>query len=647
MNSVPSAFLVLLATVATLVVSPQASQAQSDACKTVNRGHSSAACEHRGAGCNIGSGPATGRCLFLPSDGLCDCEPIGGAPGATVTGKALSSPVYVNLYWDAQWDADNPSMTKDQMDGFMAALLSSKYFGGLSEYGVGAPSFQGGFLPAGQCTQKAPSRVGFYAPTGASIMGFLQCELDHGDLPQGSQVVYNVIMPSGSLESDFFGERTFCQGGPNAWHFHQTPYTTEAKVALGLGLLGGITGGPTGALEAFLAVLELLDGGPIYTISSVDPQCGNFIANLTHEMVETASDPFPPSHVILTGSDEVADICDDRGAPPSVPFVPQTGRVLAPNPSFPTSSSFTTANTISVSQYWSNASQTCLTGFTDSTLPSGPNAGPLQAAISGNGADISITITGSGFGVLPNPPAWNPPWSVNLPYLAIQNETRGWQAGNSLNSDFVTLNIASWSDTAIAIKGFNFNTGNLVMQPKDNLSYWVCNPASGKCGFGNVTLVESGLPQLKVFVDNMPNVNLTYDVLVDGTKVAGPVANHFSTGWLSFSGSPTVTVTENATSPAFFTPEFIAGCDPNGNIALKPGDNQICTILNIAATGCASGQHCCSNPTSSRGCASGCLALAVACEPLCPKTGEKCCGGTLSNGRCDGACVKAPAQSCQ
>jgi hypothetical protein len=109
------------------------------------------------------------------------------------------------------------------------------------------------------------------------------------------------------------------------------------------------------------------------------------------------------------------------------------------------------------------------------------------------------------------------------------------------------------------------------MQPKDNLSYWVCNPASGKCGFGNVTLVESGLPQLKVFVDNMPNVNLTYYVLVDGTKVAGPVANHFSTGWLSFSGSPTVAVTENATSPAFFTPEFIAGCDPNGNIALKPG----------------------------------------------------------------------------
>ena len=410
MNSVPSAFLVLLATVATLVVSPQAGQAQSDACKTVNRGHASAACEHRGAGCNIGSGPATGRCLFLPSDGLCDCEPIGGTPGATaVTGKALSSPVYVNLYWDAQWDADNPSMTKDQLDGFTAALLSSKYFGGLSEYGVGAPSFQGGFLPAGQCTQKAPSRVDFYAPTGASIMGFLQCELDHGDLPQGSQVVYNVIMPSGSLESDFFGERTFCQGGPNAWHFHQTPYTTEAKVALGLGLLGGITGGPTGVLEAFLAVLELLDGGPIYTISSVDPQCGNFISNLTHEMVETASDPFPPSHVILTGSDEVADICDDRGAPPSVPFVPQTGRVLSPNPTFPASGSFTTANTISVSQYWSNASQTCLTGFTDSTLPSGPNAGPLQAAISGNGADISITITGSGLGVLPNPPAWNPP----------------------------------------------------------------------------------------------------------------------------------------------------------------------------------------------------------------------------------------------
>jgi hypothetical protein len=640
--------IVLFITTVTLAVSPLPVYAQNDACSTVNLGHPNTACQHPGAGCNLdGSGPNTGRCVFLPTDRTCECEPRGGPPGATaVVGHALSSPVYVNLYWDANWDADNPSVPKDELDEFTATLLNSSYFGGLSEYGVGTPSFAGGFLPDVQCRQKAPSRVGFYSPTDPSISDFLQCELDHGGIPQGSQVVYNVLLPSGSLESDLFGSRTLCTGGPNAWHFHQTPYTTEAKIALGLALLGLTTGGTAGALEVFVAVLDLLQGGPVYTIVSADSRCGNFLNNLIHEMVETASDPFPPTDTILSGGGETVDICDDRGAPASVPFVPQPGKVLPPRQSFPASAGFTTSSTISVPQYWSNSGQKCITGFADSTMPSGAGSSPLRPAITGNGAAISLTFTGSGFGRLPNPPLWNPPWTINLPYIAIQNETQGWQAGNTLNSDFITLNISLWSDTTIAVNGFNFNIGNLVMQPGDRLSYWVCNPASGNCKFGSVTLVESGLPQLKVFVDNANNVTLSYDVLIDGVKVAGPLGNHMNTGWLSFSGSPTLTVTENSTQPGFFTPRFInGGCDSNGRVSLKPGDNQTCRIFNIANTGCAAGQHCCSGVSSAGGCIAGCVADAVACQPACP-TGRRCCGGQLPNGRCDDACITPPHQSC-
>jgi hypothetical protein len=633
----------------TFAVSPLPSLAQNDACSTVNIGHPHTACQHPGAGCNLdGSGPNTGRCVFLPTDRTCECEPHGGgSPGATaVVGNALSAPVYVNLYWDANWDADNP-LPKDELDEFTATLLNSSYFGGLSEYGVGTPSFGGGFLPDAQCRQKAPARVGFYAPIDPSISDFLQCELDHGGIPQGSQIVYNVILPSGSLESDLFGSRTLCTGGANAWHFHQTPYTTEAKIALGLGLLGLSTGGPGGALEVFLGVLELLQGGPVYTIVSADPQCGNFVNNLIHEMVEAASDPFPPSGVILSsGGGETVDICDDRNAPASAPFVPQPGRVLPPQQSFPAFGRFTMSSTISVPQYWSNAGQMCVTGFTDSTTPMGPGSGPLKPTIAGNGAAISLTFAGSGFGRLPNPPLWNPPWNINLPYIAIQNETQGWQAGNTLNSDFITLNISSWSDTAIAVTGLNFNIGNLVMQPGDRLSYWVCNPASGNCKFGSNTLVESGLPQLKVFVNNTNNVALSYDLLIDGVKVAGPLANGMSTGWLSFSGNPTLAITENATHPGFFTPKFInGGCDSSGHISLKPGDNQTCRILNIVNNGCATGQHCCSGATSAAGCVAGCVADAVTCEPACG-TGRKCCGEQLPNGRCDELCVPTHL-SCQ
>jgi hypothetical protein len=561
-----------------------------------------------------------------------------------VVDHALSAPVYVNLYWDRDWDADNPSMPKDELDAFTAALLNSSYFGGLSEYGVGFPSFGGGFLPEQACRQKSPSRVGFYDPTGPSISDFLNCELNHHGLPHGPQVVYNIILPAGSLESDFFETRTLCTGGPAAWHFHQTPYTPEAIAALGAALLNVSTGGTIGALADFLTALELVEEpGPIYTITSADPACGNLIKSLAHEMVEAASDPFPPSEVILSGSGETVDICDDKGAAASAPFVPP-GNVLPPKQAFPSSARFTTTGMISVPQYWSNAGQKCVS-FADSTTPTGPGGGPLQAAMTGNGADITFTLTGGGFGLLPSTPPGRPPWSVNFPYIAIQNETQGWQAGNSLNSDFVKLNVASWSDTGVIINGLFFLIGNLVMQPGDQLSYWVCNPASGKCKSGSVNLVESGAPQLKVFVNNTRDVTLSYDLLVDGVKVAGPLFNGMSSGWLSFTGSRTVTVGENATQPGFFAPRFInGGCDANGHVSLKPGDNQTCRILNRATTGCAAGQHCCSGATSAGGCVAGCVSDAVQCKPVCPQ-GKKCCAGPAPSGQCTDPCIGAH-QSC-
>jgi hypothetical protein len=562
--------------------------------------------------------------------------PVGGSNTAVV-GNALSSPVYVNLYWDANWDADNPSMPQDELDAFISALIQSSYFAGLSEYGVQAPSFGGGFLPNPLCTQKAPSHVGYYAPIKPSIIGFLQCELVHAAIPQGSQVVYNIILPKGSLE-DEFGLCNGLPGASTAWHFHETPYD---PVVLAAGVLGAYLGldtdGAPGAFAGFVAALYLAadNNGPIYTIESADPQCKNFIDNLVHEMVEATSDPFPPLNVILSGTGEVADLCGD--VPPSTPFALPEQLVLPANPSFPTSGRFTTSGTsgtVQVPQYWSNNGGKCAAGFADNTTPT-----VSQAEITGNGADITLTISGTGFG---NPLPWiNPrePAPLDVPYLGIQDETQGWQAGNALNSDFLKTNIALWSDTTIVVKGFFFNTGNLVMQPNDQLSYWVCNPASGKCGFAKTKLVESGSPQLKIFVENMPNVTLSYDILVDGQKVD-------ARNWLVFSDSPTVTVTENPTQPGYFTPTFFGGCDSSGRVALKPGDNQTCTILNIATTGCSSGQHCCSGATSSLGCVAGCVADTVVCQPLCPPlpAGQICCEGPLPNGQCAASCIIPPAK---
>ena len=222
----------------------------SQVCRTVNSGTPSARCAQTGAACSIGGG-VSGRCEFMNADRVCDCQanssgtpPPPSGPTAIVS-KVLSNPIFINLYWDSSWDDDNPSMPRKEMDAFTAAMLKSSYFGGLSEYGVKSASFGGSFLPDPNCDRKAPSSVEFYAPFGTSITGFLNCELDH--VPGGDQVVYNIILPKGSIESDLFGASSFCtgSGGKNAWHFHQNPYS-----ALGIAaqVLGAATGGSAGAL---------------------------------------------------------------------------------------------------------------------------------------------------------------------------------------------------------------------------------------------------------------------------------------------------------------------------------------------------------------------------------------------------------------
>jgi hypothetical protein len=560
-----------------------------------------------------------------------------------VVGNALSQPVFVNLYWDVDWDAHNPSMTKQQLDGFVIALLNSSYFGRLSEYGVGSPTFAGGFLPAPLCPQRpgpgqAPSSVGsvgFYDPINVSIIGFLNCELQHGGIPQGSQVIYNIILPSGSVESDLFGSDKFCVNGPAvAWHFHQTPYSPGAAIAIGLGLLGAATGGVPGALEAFLGALAALQGGPLYTISSADSRCGSFTHNLLHEMVEAASDPFPPPSVIINGgTGEIVDICDAKGVQASRPFVPNVQPLS--NTSFPVSSGFTNPGTIEVPQYWSNSAQTCVTGYTNTVMPNLQNN---KITITGNGAAASFVLTGSGFGTLP--PPLTVPTSSALPYIAIQDTTQGWQVGNSLNTDEVPLNIAAWSDSSITINGFSFSSGNLVMKAGDNLAFWVCNAASGNCTATNHPLSESGSPQLKVSVFNSNNVALSYNVYVDGKEVeeTGPVGG--STGWLPLS-SGTHTVSEKATSSGFTTARYADACSANGQVVLNIGDNTICSIINVVAPNCPGGQHCCSGATTSSGCIAGCVPDSTQCLPLCAP-GFHCCGGALPNGRCDDACIKPP-----
>ena len=144
-------------------------------------------------------------------------------------------------------------------------------------------------------------------------------------------------------------------------------------------------------------------------------------------------------------------------------------------------------------------------------------------------------------------------------------------------------------------------------------------------------------------VFNLREVNLAYDVKVDGSQVKHAVGNGGSTGWLTESVGLHV-VSETSLSPGHYSPTFPNGCDATGKISLSLGDNQVCTIVNTPNTGCTAGQHCCGDVNSKVGCVAGCVSTAVACVPLCP-TGNKCCGIAAPNGKCDGECI-SQAQVC-
>ncbi|MGA8222937.1 MAG: hypothetical protein WB780_14910 [Candidatus Acidiferrales bacterium] len=441
-------------------------------------------------------------------------HPRTGLLSARVTSansNPIGSPIYVNLYWDSKWDADNAGagLAQQSVDGVVQAVTGSSYFPGLKEYKVNSASFFAGFLPHPKCVQKPGSTVPFYDPLDTSLLGFLNCQLQHNDgIPQGGNVVYNIIMPAGTTESDSLVLSGFiqvqqCNGGTSAtgWHFHGSPYdiATDISDILG-GALGGVvgffvglfTGNPgggtlngaeVGALTGFFLAMST-EGSPFWTITSTSPNCGDFTDNLLHEMVETAVDSKPPLSVVTGGGDgELVDFCDTSGAIHSSSWVP-TGSL----PSGITLNPGTFAS-MQVPQYWSNANQQCGNGFTATTIPSTPSV-----SMTGMFPAATFTLTGSGFGAVPG--AFSIPTSTNMPYLGIQDTTQSWQAGNSLNADSLPFTVASWSDNTITISGFSPPSGsNLAMQNGDNLVVWICNPASGFCSSTSVTATISGSGQ--------------------------------------------------------------------------------------------------------------------------------------------------------
>jgi TIR domain len=87
-----------------------------------------------------------------------------------------------------------------------------------------------------------------------------------------------------------------------------------------------------------------------------------------------------------------------------------------------------------------------------------------------------IKIVGSGFGTYAS-------YRGDSPFIKISDVTQNWNAGNSSNGDSnsVTLNIGSWTDTEIRIHGFTgaYGQNNWILNEGDEVIVSVTNPQTG------------------------------------------------------------------------------------------------------------------------------------------------------------------------
>jgi hypothetical protein len=367
-------------------------------------------------------------------------------------------------------------------------------------------------------------------------------------------------------------------------------------------------------------------------------------------MLEAATDPSPSIGAILSGGiadGEIVDKADDLNQPNVAPLCPPTTPFLAPSAlgvACPIGSPFLsfTCFTADVPEYWSNAAQNCTTGFTNTAVPT-----ITGVSLAGTESQLSLTLTGSGFG--PAPILQPSATSGGRPYVGLANLSQAWEAGLNGSGSSPGLALTSWGDKQIVLTGLQFGGGNLVLAPTDNLAAWVCNPASGQCSANtSVNSSVSGTPRIQVAIENSPNINVGFDIAIDGVTVATNLRSNGRSGWITDLGGTALalgvrhSVVAKPMSRAFVTTTFGGGCAADGSFVLAQGDNRVCVVLNSAGF-CPTGQHCCGTGSTAVACSTGCIANTTACTTGCAD-GTVCCGVITKTGGCGAGVCAAPGR---
>ena len=272
--------------------------------------------------------------------------PIPGFCGVDVGARVESHPNVFDVYWDDNWNADNPnSPTVGQIDNMVSTVAGSSYFDPAGQYGVGRGSFIGSHQ-ATACGGRPSGSVSF-----TSLLGYITCEVQvpFTSVPYpDDNTVYALFLPEGTTVSGAIGAD--CQpGGADAFHAWSAAFTITFVTIFGIPTpIPQLTleGYPFTVVPASCALSD--SGKPIHNVLDSTSEL------FSHELAEASLDPFPPTGWIddsqfdinnlpqIFSAGEPADICQ-----PAMPNEQPTTPVRM-------------ADGFVVGTYWSNADNACV-----------------------------------------------------------------------------------------------------------------------------------------------------------------------------------------------------------------------------------------------------------------------------------------------
>ncbi len=369
-------------------------------------------------------------------------------PGWPVAPNVIKNASVINLFMSDQWDSAAPSgETKERINSWTQALIASPYFAFASnDYGIGTPTFVGGFENSATCI--IPGENTTLSTT--DLGSYVNCQLTSAPVTglHVQNVLVNVFIPPGITVTDPTG-----------------------------GTCGVDFSGYHSANQDFSTFLQP------YTV--IPARCNfefkDLTNSLSHEMVEAMTDPiglqgwvhrFGPGDINISESltkGEVADVCQSGDKPVRNDAIPFFG-----------------SGTVQL--YWSNSAQACVPSWPGSNPTINP---PLpSASVLEHQNNVSLIISGSGFG---NPPAL-PSGLGAIPYFVLNDTTESFSAGNSLGlSDNVLLGYPDWTDTTIEIQipieiPMPNQTPLGTVFSCDALSYTIWNPLTLGSAIGSASL---------------------------------------------------------------------------------------------------------------------------------------------------------------